>query len=118
MTPANITALQALVQADPALAQQLQSAANNEAATQLLAKAASLKGLAVDAHAIADYLKISPTARMTDAELEAVAGGSGRVESGDTNNSTKISTSPSGVRMCMSEEEAHRRGWSTAVKAS
>ena len=75
MTPANITALQALVQADPALAQQLQSATTNEAATQLLAKAASQKGLAVDAHAIADYLKTSPTARMTDAELEGVAGG-------------------------------------------
>ena len=75
MTPANITALQALVKADPALAQQLQSAATNEAATQLLAKAASQKGLAVDAYAIADYLKTSPTAQMTDAELEAVAGG-------------------------------------------
>ena len=75
MTPANITALQALVQADPALAQQLQSAATNEAATQLLAKAASQKGLAVDAHAIANYLQTSQTAEITDAELEAVAGG-------------------------------------------
>ena len=75
MTPANITALQALVQADPALAQQLQSAATSEAAAQLLAQAASQKGLAVDLQAIADYLKTSPTARMTDAELEAVAGG-------------------------------------------
>ena len=75
MTPANITALQALVQADPALAQQLQSAETNEAATQLLAKAASQKGLAVDLQAIADYLKTSQTAEMTDAELEAVAGG-------------------------------------------
>ena len=75
MTPANITALQALVKADPALAQQLQSAATSEAATQLLAKAASQKGLAVDAQAIADYLKTPPTAEITDAELEAVAGG-------------------------------------------
>ena len=75
MTPANITALQALVQANPALAQQLQSAATNEAAAQLLAQAASQKGLALDAHTIADYLKTSSTARMTDAELEAVAGG-------------------------------------------
>ena len=75
MTPANITALQALVQADPALAQQLQSAETNENAAQLLAQAASQKGLAVDLQAIADYLKISPTERMTDAELEAVAGG-------------------------------------------
>ena len=75
MTPVNITALQALVQANPALAQQLQSAATNEAATQLLAKAASQKGLAVDAQAIADYLKSTQTERMTDAELEAVAGG-------------------------------------------
>ena len=74
MTPANITALQALVQADPVLAQQLQSAAN-EVAAELLAKAASQKGLAVDAHAIADYLKTSQTERMTDAELDAVAGG-------------------------------------------
>ena len=75
MTPANITALQALVQADPALAQQLQSAATPDTATQLLAQAASQKGLAVDTHAIADYLKTAPTARMTDGELEAVAGG-------------------------------------------
>ena len=71
MTPANITALQA----DPALAQQLQSAATNEATTQLLAKAASQKGLAVDAQAIADYLKTSQAAEISDAELEAVAGG-------------------------------------------
>ena len=75
MTPANITALQALVQADPALVQQLQSATTNEAATQLLAKAASQKGLAVDAHAIADYLKTAQTGEISDAELEAVAGG-------------------------------------------
>ena len=75
MTPANITALQGLVKADPALAQQVQSAATNEAATQLLAKAASQKGLAVDAHAIAGYLKTSQAAQMTDAELEGVAGG-------------------------------------------
>ena len=74
MTPANITALQGLVQADPALAQQLQSA-TSEAATQLLAKAASQKGLAVDAHAIAGYLKTSLTTRIADAELEAVVGG-------------------------------------------
>ena len=75
MTPANITALQALVQADPALAQQLQSATTNEAAAELLAKAASQKGLAVAAHAIADYLKISQAAEITDDELEGVAGG-------------------------------------------
>ena len=75
MTSANTAVLQALVQADPALAQQLKSAATNEAATQLLAKAVSQKDLAVDAHAIADYLKTSRTERMTDAELEAVAGG-------------------------------------------
>ena len=78
MNPANITALQALVKADPALAQQLQSAATNEVATQLLAKAASQKDLAVDAHAVADYLKTAQTAELSDAELEAVAGGSGR----------------------------------------
>ena len=77
MNPANITALQALVQADPALAQQLQSATTDNAA-QLLAKAASQKGLAVDAHAIADYLKTAQTAELSDAELDAVAGGSVR----------------------------------------
>ena len=92
MTPANITALQALVQADPALAQQLQSATTNEAATQLLAKAASQKGLAVDAHAIADYLKTTPTAQMTDAELAAVAGGSGSYRSQDNRSSIRTET--------------------------
>ena len=74
MTPSNITALLALVQADPALAQQLQSATADNAA-QLLAKAASQKGLAVDLQAIANYLQTSQTAEITDAELEAVAGG-------------------------------------------
>ena len=75
MTPAKISALQALVQADPALAQQLQSAATTDNAAQLLAKAVTQKGLAVDAHAIADYVKTTQTAQITDAELEAVAGG-------------------------------------------
>ena len=75
MTPANITALQALVQADPALTQQLQSAATPDTAAQLLTQAASQKGLAMDAHAIADYLKTTQTAEISDAELEAVAGG-------------------------------------------
>ena len=75
MTPANITALQALVKADPALAQQVQTAETNEAATQLLAQAARQKGLAVDLQAIADYLKTPQAAEMTDADLEAVAGG-------------------------------------------
>ena len=105
MTPANITALQSLVQADPALAQQLQSAATNEAATQLLAKAASQKGLAVDAHAIADYLKASPTARITDAELEAVAGGVGAnttkpSNSQDVRFSSKLDTDGRGMKAC------------------
>ena len=77
MTPANITALEALVKADPALALQLQNAATDNA-TQLLAKAASQKGLALDAHAIADYLKTAQTAELSDAELDAVAGGSVR----------------------------------------
>ena len=58
MTPANITALQSLVQADPALAQQLQSAGTNEAATNLLVQAVTQKGSAVNLQAIADYLKI------------------------------------------------------------
>ena len=92
MTPANITALQALVQADPALTQQLKSAPTDEAATQLLAKAASQKGLAVDAHAISEYLKTSPTASMTDAELEAVAGGAG--QQGRTYSSRNTGTYP------------------------
>ena len=92
MTPANITALQSLVQADPALAQQLQSAATSEAATQLLAKAASQKGLALDAHAIADYLKTSQTTEISDAELEAVAGGA--EQQGRTYSSRNTGTYP------------------------
>ena len=108
MTPANITALQALVQADPALAQQLQASATNEAAAQLLAQAASQKGLAVDLQAIADYLKISPTERMTDAELEAVAGGQYQSADGtwpteqktQTYTSTRYDTHGNGSRIC------------------
>ena len=91
MTPANITALQALVKADPALAQQLQSA-TNEVAAQLLTQAASQKGLALDAHAIADYMKTAQTAQMTDAELEAVAGGSGSYRSQDNRSSIRTET--------------------------
>ena len=90
MTPANITALQALVQADPALAQQLQSAATNEAAAQLLAKAASQKGLAVDAGTIADYLKTTKTAEVSDAELEALAGGSNSTNTGRQGGSPSL----------------------------
>ena len=101
MTPANITALQALVQADSALAQQLQSATTNEAATQLLAKAASQKGLAVDAHAIADYLKTAQTAEISDAELEAVAGGAG--QSGKTYSSANTGMTNTSYPVCHSD---------------
>lgn len=75
MTPENITALQALVQADTALAQQLQSATTVDSAAQLLAKAASSKGLSVEAHDIAEHVKTGKDTQMSDTELEAVAGG-------------------------------------------
>ncbi len=75
MTPENITALQALIQADPALAEQLQSATTIDSAVQLLALAASQKGIAVDAGAIAEHLEAAKAVRMSDNELEAVAGG-------------------------------------------
>ena len=101
MTPANITALQALVKADPALAQQLQSVANNEAAAELLAQAASQKGLAVDAHAIADYLKTSQTAEISDAELETVAGGAG--QSGKTYSSANTGMTNTSYPVCHSD---------------
>ena len=89
MTSAYITALQALIQADPALAQQLQSA-TNEAAAQILATAASQKGLDLDAHAIADYLKTTQTPQITDAELEAVAGGAGKYKQPPPPNSRRF----------------------------
>ena len=75
MTPANITAWQGLLQADPALAQQLQSAATPDSADELLARTARQKGLALNARDIADYRKTAHTIEMSDAKLEAVAGG-------------------------------------------
>ena len=103
MTPANITALQTLVQADSALAQQLQSA-TNEAAAELLAKASSQKGLAVDAHAIADYLKISQAAEITDDELEAVAGGqNGRGQGQGHKSSRRTAFAGDGKLECVAD---------------
>ena len=75
MTPENIAALQSLIQADPALAEQMQSATTTDSAVQLLAQAASQKGIAVDAHAIAEHLESARTVQISDNELEAVAGG-------------------------------------------
>ena len=53
MTAENLTALQALIQADPALLEQLQSATSLDSAAQLLVQAASQKGIVVDTAAIA-----------------------------------------------------------------
>ena len=75
MTPENIASLQELMQADPALAEQLQSATTTEAAAQLLAQAASQQGIAVEAGAIADLLATAQVVQMSDSELDAVAGG-------------------------------------------
>ncbi len=75
MTPENITTLQELIQADPALAEQLQSATTMENAAKLLAQAASQKGIAIDADAIADHIARVNDVQMPDSELEALAGG-------------------------------------------
>lgn len=75
MTPENIAALQSLIQADPALAQQLQNTTTIEIAVQLLAQAASQQGIAVDAGALAALLANAQVSQMSDSELDAVAGG-------------------------------------------
>lgn len=75
MTPEHIAALQSLIQADPALAQQLQSATSIDSAAQMLAQATNQKGIAIDASAIAEYMEAAKDVQMSDDELEAVAGG-------------------------------------------
>ena len=75
MTPANIAALQNLIQTDPALEAQMESATTLEAAAQLLTQAAQAKGISVDMAVISAYLKAAMDAPLTDAELETVAGG-------------------------------------------
>ena len=75
MTPENITALQALVQADPTLAQQLHTAASTDQAVELLVQAAHKQGIAIEASDIAEHLKSAQASHMSDTDLEAVAGG-------------------------------------------
>ena len=75
MTPENIAALQNLIQADPALATQLQNAETINVAAQLLAQAASQKGIQVDPAKIADHLEANKTVEVTDSDLETLAGG-------------------------------------------
>lgn len=75
MTPKTITDLQALVQADPALAEQLRAAATTDDAVQLLVQAARQQGIEVDASAIAEHSESAKGTQMSDTELEAVAGG-------------------------------------------
>lgn len=75
MTPQNIAALQALVQANPALAQQLQNATTTDSAVQLLAQSASQQGIAVDAADLAEHIHAVQARQMSDADLQIVAGG-------------------------------------------
>lgn len=75
MTPENITSLQALVQADSTLAQQLQTATSTDQAVDLLAQAAHQQGIAIEASDIAEHLESAQASHMSDTDLEAVAGG-------------------------------------------
>ena len=75
MTPETITALQALIQADPALSEQLQNATSIETASQLLAQAANQKDIVVDAADIAKYSDAAKDATLADDALGAIAGG-------------------------------------------
>ena len=75
MTQENLAALQDLIQADPALTRQLQSATSINSAAQLLAQAANQKGIGVDSGAIAEYIDVNKTIQVTDSELETLAGG-------------------------------------------
>ena len=77
MTPETITALQALVQADPVLLEQLHNATNLDSAAQLLAQAANQKGVVVDRAAIATYMQAHRGAPLSDQDLEPLAGGGG-----------------------------------------
>ena len=77
MTPETITALQALVQADPVLLEQLQNATNLDSAAQLLAQAANQKGVVVDRADIATYMQAHRVAPLSDKDLEPLAGGGG-----------------------------------------
>ena len=75
MTPENVAALQNLIQADPALATQLQNAETIDVAAQLLAQAGSQKGIQVDPGKIAEYLETNKNVQVSDSDLETLAGG-------------------------------------------
>ena len=75
MSPEKITTLQALIQADPVLSEQLQNATSIDTASQLLAQAANQKDIVVDAADIAKYLDAAKDATLADDELDVIAGG-------------------------------------------
>ena len=95
MTPENIAAVQNLIQTDPALEAQLESATTLEAAAQLLTQAAHAKGISVDMAVISEYLKAAMDTPLTDAELETVgSGGHGFPRARDGQERGKFSPPP------------------------
>ena len=75
--PETIAQIQAMLEADPALLAQLQSAAGADSVAALLAAAAEAKGIAVSQTELAAHAQEAAAlhAQMSDAELEAVAAG-------------------------------------------
>ena len=77
LKPETIAKLQTLIQADPALIAQLQSCADAASSAAVIAKAAAAKGMDVSAPDLATHFEAATAKQgaMSDAELEAVAGG-------------------------------------------
>ena len=78
LNPETITQIQTLLQADPALLEQLQAETELAGVAALIAKAASAQGLEVSepdliSHLETEQSKVNATT-MSDAELEQVAG--------------------------------------------
>ena len=77
LKPETTAQIQAMLEADPALMAQLQSAADADNAAALLATAAAAKGITVSPTELTAHTQQAAAkhAQMSDAELEAVAGG-------------------------------------------
>ena len=77
LQPETIAQIQAMLEADPTLTAQLQSAAATDSASALLATAAEAKGIAVSAPELTAYMQESAAqhSEMSEGELAEVAAG-------------------------------------------
>ena len=77
LKPETIAQLQTLIQADPALIEQLKSCTDAASSAAVIANAAAAKGVDVSAPDVVAHFEaeVAKQGAMSDAELETVAGG-------------------------------------------